>query len=110
MPEYNLRPMALTRAGGKPDPPTPPAGGTPGTATPEDARAVASIRAHLQTSLGSIEAAVRALGFGSGQPSAVERERWRRVGSLLQQAVSEIEAARDVCGRQGPGETAPPER
>ena len=70
---------------------------------------MASIRAHLQTSLGSIEAAVRALGFGSGAPPAVDRERWRRVGSLLQQAMAEIEAARDVCGRQAPGPNVPPE-
>lgn len=99
----------MTRAGTKPDPQAPPAGDHAGLQPPEDAGAVASIRAHLQTSLGSIEAAVRALAFGSGAPSAVDRERWRRVGSLLQQAVTEIEAARDVCGRQAPGPSAPPE-
>jgi len=98
----------MTRAGGKPDPQTPVAAATPATATPEEAEAAAAIRAHLQTSLGSIEAAVRALGFGSGPLSAVDRQRWRRVGVLLQQAMSEIEAARDVCGRQAPGGTAPP--
>jgi hypothetical protein len=100
----------MTRAGPKPDPQAPPAGERVGQQAPEDAGAVASIRAHLQTSLGSIEAAVRALGFGSGAPPAVDRERWRRVGSLLQQAMAEIEAARDVCGRQAPGgPSAPPE-
>jgi len=99
----------MTRAGNKPNPQAPPVTATPGTATPEEASAAAEIRAHLQTSLGSIEAAVRALGFGSAPLAAVDRERWRRVGALLQLAMSEIEAARDVCGRQAPDETAPPQ-
>jgi hypothetical protein len=108
MPGYNLRPKAMPRAGSKPNPQAPPVTATPATATPEEASAAAEIRAHLQTSLGSIEAAVRALGFGSAPLAPVDRERWR-VGALLQLAMSEIEAARDVCGRQAPGETAPPE-
>jgi hypothetical protein len=93
----------------KPEPETPPATSPEGAAgaTPEGGGAVASIRAHLQTSLESIEAAVRALAFG-GSASSADRDRWRRVGSLLQQAVSEIEAARDVCGQQTPGSGTPP--
>ena len=77
-------------------------------ATPEDAESspaaialdaggevVARVRAHVQTSLGSIESAVRALGLG-GQP-VPERERWRRVAALLERAVLELETARELC-------------
>jgi hypothetical protein len=72
-----------------------------------DAAAVATIRAHLQTSLGNIEAAVGALGFGSTGPAALDRERWRRVSALLQHALNAIEAAREVCERQAPGGNEP---
>lgn len=61
------------------------------------AESVASVRAHLQTALGSIEAAVDGLGFTPGSHS--HRERWRRMGTLLQQALDEIQAAKAVCDR-----------